>query len=123
MKGLMQTVREALDEDCLENGGLNKLGCKVSLSGSSRPHLTVDFDKPTGTVAVGVSGHAGTLVAEQFVPSDEQVRFRPAAVVGSILKAERNRFKDRGGKIRFIGCAEAVRLMSCGASLAGVLNQ
>ena len=157
MTGLVQAVREALDEGCLVEGGLSKQGCKVSLRGSPRSRLIVDFDKaasPLGPdqtrcdylfVAEVDQGpgwivplelkrgrlhadevvrqlRAGALAAEQLVPSGEQVRFRPVAVAGSAPKAERNKLRGNGGRIRFHGCAEAVRLMSCGSPLAGMLG-
>ena len=66
---------------------------------------------------------AGARAAEQLVPSGAQVRFRPVAVAGSTPKDERNRLKGKGGKIRFHGRAEVVRLLSCGAALTEVLGQ
>ena len=66
---------------------------------------------------------AGALAAEQFVPSGEPVRFCPVAVTGSAPKAARNRLKGKEVRIRFHGCAEAVRLMSCGNRLAVALDQ
>ena len=46
MTGLVRTVRETLDKGCLVDGGLTKQGCKVSLRGTPRSRLIVDFDKP-----------------------------------------------------------------------------
>ena len=65
---------------------------------------------------------AGACAAEGFVPSDKHARFRPVAVSGSTPKAERDKLKSKGSRVRFHGHAEAVRLMSCGASLAGALG-
>ena len=158
MRGLVATLREALDEGCLVDGRLNKQGCRVSLRGSPTPCLTVDFDKPASPLGLDETRcdylfvaelddgsswivplelkrgrlhadeavrqlRAGALAAERLVPSGEQVRFRPVAVTGSTPKAERNRLKNRDCRIRFRGSAEAVRLMSCGAPLAGALSQ
>ena len=66
---------------------------------------------------------AGARAAEQLVPLSARVSFRPVAVAGSTPKDERNRLKGKGGKIRFRGCAEVIRLLPCGAALAGVLGQ
>ena len=44
--GLVETVRNMLDQRCLVSGRLNKSGCKVSMQGAPRPRLIVDFDKP-----------------------------------------------------------------------------
>ena len=46
MIGLVQTVRDALDNGCFKSGGLNKKGCKVLLGGAPCPRVVVDFDKP-----------------------------------------------------------------------------
>lgn len=64
---------------------------------------------------------AAASAAEGFIPSSEQVRFRPIAVSGGRHKAERNKLK-RGSEVRFHGRPEAVRLMSCGTPLAVVLG-
>ena len=66
---------------------------------------------------------AGARAAEQLVPSGEQVKFRPVAVSGSTSKAERNRLKGKDGGIRFHGCVEPVRLLSCGAPLTEALGK
>ena len=66
---------------------------------------------------------AGARAAEGLVPSGAQVRFRPVAVARSKPKAERNRLKSKGSRVRFHGRAEVVRLLSCGAALVGALDQ
>ena len=66
---------------------------------------------------------AGARAAEQLVPSGEQIKFRPVAVSGSASKAERNRLKGKDGGIRFHGCVEPVRLLSCGAPLTEALGK
>ena len=66
---------------------------------------------------------AAASAAELFVPSNEPVRFRPVAASGSRHKAEINKLKSKDSKVRFHGHDETVRLMSCGARLAGVLRR
>ena len=66
---------------------------------------------------------AGARAAEGLVPSDVQVRFLPVAAVGGTPKGERNRLKSKDRKVRFHGCAEFVRVISCGAPLTKALGQ
>ncbi len=156
MTGLVQTVRDKLDDQCL-TGRLNKDGCRIPMTGAPDPHLVVDFDKPGSPlgsnqtrcdylfIAEGNEGSgwvvllelkkgrlhadevvrqlkAGARVAERLAPSDNQVRFRPVAVAGNAPKAERNRLKAKKGRIQFHGCAETVRLISCGDALTKALR-
>ncbi len=65
---------------------------------------------------------AGASAAEQLVSSNDSVRFRPVAASGSTPKAERDKLKNKRSKVRFHGQAEAIRLISCGASLVGALG-
>ena len=65
---------------------------------------------------------AAASAAEGFIPSNEPVRFRPVAASGSRHKAEVNKLKSEGNRVRFHGRSEAVRLMSCGAPLAEALG-
>lgn len=65
---------------------------------------------------------AGARAAQELVPADEPVRFRPVAASGSASKYERNRLRNKVSKIRFHGQAEPVRLMSCGAPLFQTLG-
>ena len=46
MTGLVENVRDRLDDRCLVKGGLRKEGCKVSLAGAPTPQLVIDFDQP-----------------------------------------------------------------------------
>ena len=61
---------------------------------------------------------AGAVAAEEIVPEDEPVNFRPVAVFGGgIRMAERNELKKKNAKIRFHRHLEVVKLIQCGAQL------
>ena len=157
MTGLVENVRDTLDQRCLVNGGLKKRGCKVSIKGAPSPRVIVDFDKPGSPlgshqprcdylfVAEDAEGlgwvaplelkrgrlhadevvrqlQAGACAAEEFVPSNEPVTFCPVAASGRRSKAERNKLKSKGSRVRFHGRAKAVKLISCGGPLAGALG-
>ena len=66
---------------------------------------------------------AGARAAEGLVPADVQVRFLPVAAAGGTPKGERNRLKSKDRKVRFHGCSEFVRVISCGAPLTKALGQ
>ena len=157
MTGLVENVRNTLDQRCLVNGGLKKRGCKVSIKGAPSPRLIVDFDKPGSPLgshqtrcdylffaedAEGLGWvaplelkrgrlhadevvrqlQAGACAAEELVSSNEPVTFRPVAASGRKSKAERNKLKSKGSRVWFHGRAKAVKLISCGAPLAGALG-
>ena len=65
---------------------------------------------------------AGARFAENIVPSNKQVRFRPIAAFNGISKADRNKLKIKNSRIRFHGHTESVRLIKCGAELKDVLG-
>ena len=46
MTGLVEAVRGKVDKACVENKGLKKKGCKISLQGAPRLRLVINFDKP-----------------------------------------------------------------------------
>lgn len=64
----------------------------------------------------------GAATAERLVPEAALITFRPVAACGSAPKAERNRLRDRGNRIRLHGHTEAVRLLSCGEQLVKALR-
>lgn len=66
---------------------------------------------------------AGASAAETLVPRGAPIAFRPVAVSGSTPKAQRDRLKSQGAKIRFHDHEEAVRLLSCGDPLMKALGR
>lgn len=60
---------------------------------------------------------AGAKVAEQVVPKNAELRFRPVAAYGRIRKHERNLFREEKNKIRFREMREPILLIECGSSL------
>ena len=62
---------------------------------------------------------AGADAAEELVPQEEAVRFRPALFSGDKSRHELARLRT---KIRFHGHSEPTRLRSCGQSLKEVLR-
>ena len=64
MIGMVQAVRDALDDGCLKSGGLNKNGCRVSLDGVPSPRVVVDFDKPGSPLGPSETRCDYLLVAE-----------------------------------------------------------
>ena len=68
--------------------------------------------------AVARQLNAGARVAEQLIPKQNTVNFRPvAAFGGGIHKAERNALKTERNKVQFHGTVEYVRLIKCEARL------
>lgn len=67
---------------------------------------------------------AGARAAEQLVPQNVAVRFRPIAVIrrGS-HKAERQEARKKKNWVRFRGSARELRLMKCGQKLADQLRK
>ena len=66
---------------------------------------------------------AGAHAAEQLVPPNASVRFRPIAVFGGGLhKAEQRRLKQPSNRVRFHGRCEPLRLIRCGAKLTDELR-
>lgn len=67
---------------------------------------------------------AGARAAEDVVPQNELVRFRPVtAHGGGIHTAERIKLRHTANRIRFRGQREYVRLMSCSSPLIQALRQ
>ena len=66
---------------------------------------------------------AGASAAETLVAPEAPIELRPVAASRGRSKAERNRLKGKGNKIRLHGRLEAVRLMSCGAPLVEALRR
>lgn len=46
MTGLVGTVHGMVNNTCIENRGIKKEGCSVSLKDAPQPRLIIDFDKP-----------------------------------------------------------------------------
>ena len=66
---------------------------------------------------------AGAQAADQLVPQNEKVRFRPVAVFGRTLhKAEHFWLKQKRNRVRFRGSHPTVQLMRCGGILADQLR-
>ncbi len=66
---------------------------------------------------------AGASAAERVVPRSESVRFRPVAVYGGGSHiAQRRKLQRNDRKVSFHGVREPIRLMKCGAPLAGQLR-
>lgn len=65
---------------------------------------------------------AGARVAEEIVPQDEPVRFRPIAAHQGIHRAELIKLRNKASRIRFRGQMEYARLMSCDAALVEKLR-
>lgn len=62
---------------------------------------------------------AGALVANQLVPKNAHVQFRPvAAYGGGLRKYEWYSFRKKRNKIKFRQHSEIARLIRCGSSLA-----
>ena len=65
---------------------------------------------------------AGARTAENLIPQNVPVAFRPIAVFGGgIRKAERNALKGRSNWVRFHGSHKTIRLIKCGGLLTGGL--
>lgn len=66
---------------------------------------------------------AGARSAENLIPQNAPVEFRPVAVFGGgIRKAERNALKIRSNRVRFHLTYESIRLIKCGGLLTGGLH-
>ena len=153
MNGLVDTVRDRVQETCVTNGSLRKSGCSAKLNGAPQPRLIIDFDRPGAPLnssqrrcdylffATGEGNRdwvaplelkrggldvneivgqlrAGARTAEDLVPQNVTVVFRPIAVFGGgIRKAERNALKGRSNWVRFHGSQETIRLIKCGGLL------
>jgi len=66
---------------------------------------------------------AGARVAEQLVPNQNPIKFRPVAVVyESMNKKQRKDLKDRSNAVRYRRYREPVRVLLCGALLTDVLE-
>ena len=66
---------------------------------------------------------AGASAAERVVRRSESVRFRPVAVYGGGSHiAQRRKLQRNDRKVSFHGVREPIRLMKCGAPLAGQLR-
>lgn len=46
MTGLVDAVREKLEDSCIEDGALRRKDCEISLEDAPRPRVVIDFDKP-----------------------------------------------------------------------------
>lgn len=61
---------------------------------------------------------AGASIANDIVPRDAEIKFRPVAAYGGELKRHQwNHFRKKVNWIRFRNQREGVRLIRCGASL------
>lgn len=66
---------------------------------------------------------AGASIAEEIVPRNAEVKFRPVAAYGGELKRHQlNLFKNKANWIEFRNQAKGVRLIRCGASLEQALK-
>ncbi len=66
---------------------------------------------------------AGASIAEDIVPRNAEVKFRPVAAYGGELKRHQwNHFRKKVNWIRFRNQSEGVRLIRCGASLEQALK-
>ncbi len=65
---------------------------------------------------------AGASAAEEIVPQNESVRFRPIAAHRGIHRAELIKLRNKASRIRFHGQMEYVRLMTCGAAIVEKLR-
>ena len=66
---------------------------------------------------------AGASAAENLVPRDAALRFRPIVASGSRHRHEYTRIKNKSIRIRFHGHREPVRIISCGERLAKGLGR
>lgn len=62
---------------------------------------------------------AGAKIAEQVVPKDAEIMFRPVAAVGRLDKYERVLLRKK--EVKFREMRELVRRIKCGESLAKVI--
>lgn len=65
---------------------------------------------------------AGAKAAEQIVPSNLEVYFRPVLVCGSIPKLKRTAIKKKSNFVQFRSNSEPIRRIRCDANLADVLK-
>ena len=63
---------------------------------------------------------AGAKVAEQVVPKNEKVSFRPVVAAGRFDKYERGPLRKR--RVKFRGMSEMVHWIKCGKSLAKLIG-
>ncbi len=93
--------------------------------GNEGPGWVVVLELKRGSLSAGEiirQLRAGAVAAEEIVPEDEPVNFRPVAVSGGgTRKAEWKKLKDETAKIRFHGRPETVRFIGCGEQLTRVL--
>ena len=67
---------------------------------------------------------AGAQFAEGIVPQNEDVKFRPIAVVGGKVHfSERGKLRKRNSRVRFRGKPVPIELLRCGDSIANAFDK
>ena len=70
MTGVVGTVRKKVNCTCIENRGIKKKGCSVSLKDAPKPRLIIDFDKPGSPLGKNQKRCDYLLVAEVLTKPD-----------------------------------------------------
>ena len=70
MTGLVSTVRGKVNSSCIENRGMKKDGCSVSLKDAPQPRLIIDFDKPGSPLGRNQTRNDYLFVAEVSAKPD-----------------------------------------------------
>lgn len=152
MSDLIRQVRQKIPQNC-QDKKMSRSGCQIRLEGiasrlivdmdckdlpltSNEPRCdylfignenwVVPLELKRGRVEAGevtTQLRAGAAFAEQIVPFDADVRFRPVVGYGGRLaRSQSEALKRKGAKIRFQGKEYEVRAIRCGRQLAPVLR-